>query len=132
MKLVKTAFVLALAAFWALVTSHCGLENTFGLEFLTCSTESDHSAPHQSSDCGDDDACATIESGYYKSEEKQVSVVKPDLALLALTFALLAEPATDESAPGLAPLQTAPPELAHAWQFSCRTTLPPRAPSLFS
>ncbi len=132
MKLVKTAFVLALAAFWALVTSHCGLENTFGLEFLTCSTKAADSTPHPSSDCGDDDACATIESGYYKSDEKQVSVLKPDLVPLALTLALLSEPATDEFAPGLAPPETAPPELAQAWQFSFRTALPPRAPSLLS
>ena len=132
MKLVRTAFVLALAAFWALVTSHCGLESTFGLEFLTCTTEASDATPHQSSDCGGDDACATIESGYYKSDEQQVLVLKPDLAPLALTLALLSELATDESAPRLATTRTAPPELAQAWQFSFRTALSPRAPSLLS
>lgn len=132
MKLVKTAFVLALAAFWALVTSHCGLENTFGLEFLTCSTEAADATPHQSSDCGDDDACATIESGCYKSEERQVSVTKPCLAPAALALPLLSERTDFESAARLLAPATTPPELAHAWQFSFRTALPPRAPSLLS
>ena len=33
---------------------------------------------------------------------------------------------------GLAPPGTAPPQLSHRWQFSFRTALPARAPSLIS
>ena len=128
MKLVKNIFVLGLVAFWAVMTSHCDLENIPGLSFLACEPEIE-SAAHQSSDCGDKDTCATVESGLYKSEEKPILVAKP--AVLLATFALLELSDLDlrESSAGVRLAEVAPPGFARIWQFSFRTALPPRAPS---
>jgi len=128
----KKTFVLAIIAFWALMTNHCGVESLSGLEFLACSPQSD-SAPHQPKDCGDDsDACATVESGLYRAEEGGIAAAKAPA--IAATFAIAILPdlaANDSLADQFAP-DPSPPEQARVWQFSFRTALPPRAPSLIS
>src|SRR5688572_14204346 len=110
------------------MTSHCGLEKISGLSFLACAPEAE-SAPHQPSDCGDDDSCDTVESGLYKSEEKQILVAKP---VIAAAFALLAACDLEgrDAPPSAGLSEVAPPGLAQFWQFSLRTALPPRPPSL--
>jgi len=128
-KLAKKLFVWATVAFWVLMSSHCGLENVPGWQFLACSSPI-QTTQHDSSGCGDDDACATVESGNYKSEESQVSAGEPSLTPIPFTLALLfdvPESSAGHGSPGLTP-----PELARSWQFSFRTALPPRAPSLLS
>jgi hypothetical protein len=128
-KLAKKTFVLALVALWALMTNHCGLENIPGLKFLACSPQTE--AAHQPSDCGDNDACATVESGIYKSEESQVLAGKASFAPVAFTLVLLSEFAPLEPAASQVSAEP-PPEFVHTWQFSFRTALPPRAPSFLS
>ncbi len=113
-------------AVWGLATMHCDLEQVPGFEFLACCQHPD-TAPHPDDDC-DTDACAVVESGFYKTEERAEDVPMP---LLALSFALPfreAVPLTTAPLPVL--LRVSPPELPRTWQFSCRTALPPRAPSL--
>jgi hypothetical protein len=129
-KLFKTSFVLALVAFWALVTNHCLLETMLQLDFLSCSTET-RDSHHQSSDCRDD-GCAAVESGSYKSEPNQISVERPSFAFETLLLALLSKLAASETAAAFTGPDTAPPELVPAWRFSFRTALPPRAPSFLS
>ena len=130
--LLKKTFVLGMIAFWALMTNHCGLELLSGLEFLACAPESE-STPHQPNDCGDEsDACATIESGQYKAEEGRIAAVSPPLIAVSFAFLMLCnltalEPSTDLISP-----ESSPPELVRVWQFTFRTALPPRAPSLIS
>ncbi len=113
-------------AVWGLATVHCDLEEVPGLEFLACCHHPE-TAPHQDDDC-DTDACAVVESGLYKTEEQAAGVPVP---LLALSFVLpLWEAAPRTAAPHPVLLNASPPELPRTWQFSCRTALPPRAPSL--
>lgn len=120
-----------MVAFWALMTNHCALEMIPSLSFLACSPQTE-AARHVPDDCGDEgDACATVESGNYKSEESQVSAGKAPLAN-AFMLALLSELTALESLVGRASPEVIPPELAHVWQFSFRTALPPRAPSFIS
>jgi hypothetical protein len=131
-KLVKKTFVLALVAFWALVTNHCALEDIPGLGFLACATQVSEDVPHQPSGCGDDDACADVESGFYKSEESQVSAGKASVAPVAFVLALLSDLSALEPTASQISAEATPPELAHTWHFSFRTALPPRAPSFLS
>lgn len=131
MKLLKNAFVLSLVAFWAVMTSHCGLESISGLSFLACESEAESSA-HQSSDCGDNDACATVESGLYKKEDnkgvvEQSHLLMPVVALLAVSHLELCQ---SSSYPPRS--EVAPPGFSQGWQFFFRTALPPRAPSLLA
>ena len=72
MKLAKNIFAVGMVAFWALMTNHCALEMIPSLSFLACSPQTE-AARHLPDDCGDEgDACATIESGNYKSKESQL------------------------------------------------------------
>jgi hypothetical protein len=129
-KLVQKIFILGFVAFWAVITNHCSLELVPGLDFLACSPQTE-ATPHQPSDCGDDDACATIESGLYKSEQRQVSAGKAPFLSVAYTLALLAHAVAFEPAASRVP-EHSPPELVHTWQFLSRAALPPRAPSFLS
>ena len=115
-------------AFWLAMTNHCDWEIVSAWKFLACSPES---TPHQPSDCGETDACATVEDGLFKTEENQISPGKPTITVVNQIF-----PAPDTSTPAQDTRQvspeTIPPELAHRWQFSFRTALSPRAPTLLS
>jgi len=122
--------VLALAVLWLPVSVHCQLEQLPGLEFLSCCDHEDTTAPHQADDC-EGDAGAVVESGLYKSEERQISLPAPDLA--PVMFQLLPSPAPISCIlPRSGVGSTVPPEFSRIWQFSSRTALPPRAPSLVS
>ena len=111
-------------ALGGLVTMHCDLERVPGLEFLACCQHPD-TTPHQDNDC-DADACSVIESGFYKIEEHPAAV-----PMLVLSFVLpLGEARPPSPAPHFQLPNCSPPELPRAWQFSYRTALPPRAPTL--
>jgi hypothetical protein len=127
---VKKSFVLAIVAFWALMTNHCGLEMIHGLEFLACSPQTE-TAPHQPTDCGDDN-CATVESGLYRVEEGQIAAAKAPVRAVAFAWAILSDLTALDASPSHVPPDTSPPELARVWQFSSRAALPPRAPSFIS
>jgi hypothetical protein len=124
-KLLKTSFVWALIAFWALVTNHCMLETILQLDFLRCSTETE-SSDHQSSDCRDD-ACDSVESGAYKSEANRISVERPSFAFETFALALFFKLAASEASANIAAADGTPPEFVPTWQFSFRTALPVRA-----
>ena len=108
--------------------SHCDLERLPVFEFLSCSTQPD-TAPHEDQDC-EQDGCALVESGLYRAEDQPAWFPTP---VLVLSLFLLP---VDEVAPAILPsggaLGSAPPELSRIWQFSFRTALLPRAPSLVS
>lgn len=111
---------LTLAVLWLPVTMHCALEVLPGLEFLMCCGH-EGTNPHEDDDCGAD-ACAVVESGFYKLQDYD------DLAI-GLTELLLWE----EQAPTLQPAQSRrnpPADLTVAWQFSSRAAPLPRAPSV--
>ena len=113
-------------ALWGLATMHCDLEQVPGFEFLV-SCHSQDGAPQQDNDC-ESDGCSAVESGFYRIEEQASAVPVP---LLMLSFLLpVWEAAPPTPAPLSEPLICSPPELPRGWQFSYRTALPPRAPSL--
>lgn len=116
-----------LLALWVPVTMHCALETVPGFSFLQWCCSQDE-APQPQHDCSQD-SCSAVESGFYKIEDNPT--ITPGLALL-LAFAewdWVAEPPTDTTSAFL-PASLTPPELPRFWQFSYRTALLPRAPSL--
>ena len=122
----KSVAVLLLAL-WVPVTMHCALETMPGFSFLQwCCGVDDTSEPDH--DCSQD-FCSAVESGFYKIEDNPA--LTPGLALVPAFAAWnwLAEPPAN-TAPDFIPASSAPPELPRFWQFSYRTALPPRAPSL--
>ena len=122
----KSVAVLLLAL-WVPVTMHCTLETMPGFSFLQWCCGGDE-APEQDHDCSQD-FCSAVESGLYKIEDNPAVVPALVLLLAFAAWDCVAEPPTD-SAPQFVPVSSAPPELPRLWQFSYRTALPPRAPSL--
>ena len=131
MRYLKIIWVLALALLWAPITSHCQLEvlPVFA-ELLGCCDHEEKQAPHQDNDC-EQDVCATVESGDYRTQEHDPLFVAPDFVaskIVPLVIELGSLP--DEVSLGI--FATAPPEQDHTWHFAFRTALPVRAPSLAS
>lgn len=129
MRLVKTVLIVLLALVWAAASNHCKLEQIPGLEFLSCCVHED-TGPHEDDDCATD-GCATFENQLYKTETARVSVAAP-----VLLFTAFLSPLWVELSPPVpvnhVPPDAAPTVLPRVWQFSYRTALPPRAPSLLS
>lgn len=118
-----------MVAFWAVMTSHCSLESVPGFEFLACAPEP-VSAPHQASDCAEDaDACSTVESGSYRSEDVQDLVTGPILVAAIVSEAL---PGSTCDLGIRLRVKTTSADAILAWQFVQRTALPPRAPNALS
>jgi hypothetical protein len=105
---------------------HCDLEHVPGFQFLAWCHSQD-AAPQQDADCGGD-TCSEVESALYSAGTREVTVPLPLLALSFLLPMTDDAPMTSVSEPLW--LTESPPELSRAWQFSYRTALPPRAPSL--
>ena len=126
---IKRVMVVTLVALWALASNHCRLELISGLSFMACSQQDD-CAGQQDKDC-ETDGCATVENQLYKAETTQQSMPAP-----VLLFAFFLTPLLDDlsipKAIGHVLPDAAPTELARVWQFSHRTALSPRAPSLLS
>lgn len=126
---VKKVLIVLLALLWLAASNHCRLEGLPGLGFLTCCTHED-SAPHQDDDC-ETDGCAAVENQLYKTETAQISVVAPTLLFATFLSSAWVELFPPASASQIPP-DAAPAVLLRVWQFTYRTALPPRAPSLLS
>ena len=123
---------LLLAAFWLPASSHSLLEYAG----LIHERHADHEADSQGSHEHDadnheaaDGKCAL--SSTHVSAPVPDAMVSPFL-LSVLGLDLVSELHVERHPSGLAPPGTAPPQLSHCWQFSFRTALPARAPSLIS
>jgi hypothetical protein len=127
----KTILVVALAFLWVPITSHCQLETIPSLTaLLGCCDHEDTEAPHQDNDC-EEDSCASVESGSYRTQEHALLVIVPDVSANTLQIAVTElSDLPDEVSLGV--LTTEPPEQRHVWQFAFRTARPVRAPSLVS
>ncbi|HRZ99979.1 MAG TPA: hypothetical protein P5055_04500 [Candidatus Paceibacterota bacterium] len=126
-RLVKIVAMLALVLY-GLASMHCTLEAVPGFEFLKtcCFLEP---APTGSQDC-ESDGCGSVEGGKYRPEERADFAPQPPL-VLAL-FSSVIEAPLPEHQTALSLASESPPEIPKVWQFSHRTALPPRAPSIAS
>ena len=128
MRFVKTILILLLALVWAAASNHCKLEQVPGLNFLAC-TDHAEETPAQDRGC-DTDGCS-FESQLYKVEKSQVSFSAPTFLFTFLLSPLFDELSAFKAVSHALP-DAAPVVLTRVWQFSYRTALPPRAPSLLS
>jgi hypothetical protein len=128
-KSLQLLLTVLLTALWPLVTSHCSLEKMPGLEFLACE-DANATAPHQENEC-ETDGCRSVESGFYKIEDREQPSPGPAPIPSAILTAALAEAA--KPAPlKIVAFDSTPPELPKVWQFTFRAALSPRAPSFVS
>jgi len=125
-RLTKIASVLALVLY-GLASMHCLLESVPGFDFLKSCCFVDSEAG-KSKDC-ESDQCV-VENGDYRSQEQTVSAPQPPL-LLALLSPVIEAPLPEPQVASLVASES-PPELPKVWQFSHRTALPVRAPSIAS
>jgi hypothetical protein len=124
-----------LALLWVPATGHCQIELLTEWEFLSCgSGHADDGCGSKAADPCEDDACASVEGGDYRSDAQKVTTARPDFgAMLLASWAHLASIlAVEESASSLVFAAESPPVLLTSWQFVSRAALPPRAPSLAS
>ena len=118
----------ALAAFlWLPASAHCQLETFLGLEILACPAEIQAGADNDSH-CPDNGCCSVEHSSY------QAGLFRPSVTAeqIFLQWQAPAEvfPLPLDAAHTLVPPPAPPPPLPTCWQFSLRTALPPRAPSI--
>ncbi len=118
--------VALLALAWVPLTSHCKIEALPGFEFLRCLTDA-QTANEGGDPCQDGNCCA-VESAKYQSPRQQEVVPVVVSLLSACNFGLVEQSLPAEV--GLGVLSATPPDLPTSWQFSYRTSLPVRAPSL--
>ena len=128
MRFVKTVLILLLTLLWAAASNHCKLEQVPGLSFLAC-TDHAEETPQQDRGC-DTDGCS-FEVQLYKTETAQASMPAPVLLFTFFLSPLFDELVAPSTTSHILP-DAAPVVLTRVWQFSYRTALPPRAPSLLS
>ena len=138
MNRLRIILILLLAALWAPVSIHCQLEQIPALKFLSCCSHDDADENiHSGNGCAEDDcatdACSVVESGFYKIEDRSISVALADFnpsTTPAWLEPLL--PAEPSSASSHSPTLQDSPSHVRPWQFSTRTALPARAPDFAS
>ena len=122
-----TAALLVLA--WLPAGSLCLMESAGFIEKGDCcSKDSDHAAPRKT---GCDKPCGVLAAGKYLFQQNHLILSAPVIAIpdfcTPAVLDIQPPPGIGRDAPA-----TAPPELVGCWHFSCRTALPPRAPSFVS
>jgi hypothetical protein len=112
-----------MAVLWLPVTMHCALESISGFSFLTCCAHED-AVPHEDDDC-ETDACAVVESGFYKIQDHEDLVAASADAEVAAPF----EADVVRRGSGSAGMPPPTCDSSVGWQFSSRAAPLPRAPS---
>jgi hypothetical protein len=125
---VKTVLILLLTLLWAAASNHCKLEQIPSLTFLAC-TDHAEDAPTEDRGC-ETDGCS-FEVQLYKTENAQASAPSPTFLFTFFLSPLVDELSASAAASHFLP-DAAPVVLTRVWQFSYRTALPPRAPSILS
>lgn len=128
----KTIVSLLLAAVWLPASSHALLEHFELIHQVHADHDADSDGSHEH-DADNHEAA----DGRCALSSTHVSVPQPNAVALPMLFCALgldwaSELHVEPQPSGLAPPGTAPPQFSHRWQFSFRTALPARAPSLIS
>ena len=127
----QTIMMLLLAIVWLPVTSHCLLlESASNFEFFSCCEHEETGTDHHEDECATD-SCSLVEGAKYKSSLQRVTVPPLDTRVLFELPPLLETSLTPITTGTHQPDDTLA-QLPVSWQFSARTALPPRAPSLVS
>ena len=127
-KWLHTVVAMVLLALWLSATMCCALERAGVPPFAQCCVDDTTDAAPQAP-CTDK-GCCQLERATYKIEQASVRLVAlPVFVLDALVTPLV----DDQNSPSVLGVPVlVPPDLPVTWQFSFRTALPPRAPSIAS
>jgi len=114
-------FTILLALAWLPIATHCSWEDLVAGDWFKCAPNT----AERGSCSGDADSCTQLESATYKISDTHTDFLP--LVFIAFSDFIVFEFPVDEQ-----PITviTTPPEIPSSWQFSFRTALPPRAPSL--
>lgn len=117
-------FVLV-AFFWAIASSHCELEVLPAFEIIACNDESESPSHSEAGAHCRDEACKTVEQGFYFHKQANFSAAK---IVSILPFVLVTT--VKDSLKGIARtfIDTSP-QAPPSRHFVDRTALPVRAPS---
>jgi hypothetical protein len=130
-KLLRSIVAVLLAAIWPPASSHALLEHFELIHQVHVVHDQDSDASHEH-DADNHEAA----DGKCALSSPHVSVPLPEANAMPMYCApgldWVSELHIEQQPSGLAPPGTAPPPLSHSWQFSFRTALPARAPSLIS
>ena len=131
-KLLRSIVTVLLVAVWLPASSHTLLEYFELIHQVHADHDTDSDGSHEH-DADNHEAA----DGKCALASTHVSVPGPNMVASSLLFGLLgvgspSELHVERQPSGLAPPGTAPPQLSARWQFSFRTALPARAPSLIS
>src|SRR5438093_11872788 len=125
-------FTIMLVAFWLPASSHALLESAGFIHQHHADHDTDSTGSQEHDTDGHDAA-----DGKCALSSTHVSVPVPDAVATPILICVLhlgwtSERHVELQPSGLPPPGTAPPQLSQRWQFSFRTALPARAPSLIS
>jgi len=130
----RLRFIIAplLVALWLPASSHALLEHWELIHQVHADHESSSNGSHEHDTDNHDGA-----DGLGLVPSAKVPLPQPVFVALLPCFTVLSLPDGHEGIgqfahTGPSPPGTAPPQLSHCWQFSFRTALPARAPSLIS
>ena len=128
MRSCKTIIAILLTFAYPLAAGYCLLENANLVPTIHCCAETASQHHDENAPCGY--GCCPIEYAVYSSLDSGVIdfIAPPTDLVLFEVIPLLEFPA---EAPAVL-LEHSPPEILKSWQFSFRTALPPRAPSIVS
>jgi hypothetical protein len=131
-KQLRVTITVFLIALWLPASSHALLEHYELIHQVHADQDQDSDGSHEH-DAENHEAA----DGKCALASTHVSVPMPQTVAIPFLFCALGLDWSSElhAAPhpsGLAPPGAAPPQFSHRWQFSFRTALPARAPSLIS
>jgi hypothetical protein len=123
----KMMMASVLALIYVLAMAHCPLEQAGFFGKSCCSASFGQQQENQTASC--EDGCCSLESSFHFSRPVTGHDV-PVIAVSGFVLCTLEADLVQKTAP---PSPTGPPpEFPKVWQFSFRTALPPRAPSIVS
>jgi len=117
-----------LLTLWLPATLCCVLERADVPGFIDCCV--DEATDGQPEQPCESDTCCQVEKGSYKLEQVSIRIAVPQISVLDDLLNALA--ADHDVSIGSASPSFPPPDLPVSWQFSYRTALPARAPSVAS
>jgi hypothetical protein len=131
-KQLRAIITVFLVVIWLPASSHALLEHFELIHRAEADHDRDSGGSHEH-DADNHEAA----DGKCALSSTHVNVPQPDAAVLPMLFCALgldwaSELHVEQQPSGLAPPGTAPPPLCQRWQFSFRTALPARVPSLIS
>ena len=127
-RVLKTVMGWALLLVWLPATSLCLVERTGWLAKDDCCPSS---APKSAPTKSNDTPCCALASAIYKADDYSRFHIAAPLFVGVLSFEAFAA-TTETSRFTRKADDLGPPLLLKTWQFTFRTALPPRAPSLAS